>query len=196
MAIVRWNPQRDLMQMREEMDRLFNQFLRRGEGEEATLAQGLWAPPVDIYYEPFIQRVSQDVMIILQNGGERAAVRRAVRMQVIAVLGEGEVTAVSVQQIAYAAMRGSFQAAEQTGVPIEIVGEEASAGVLEGVKEKGGKATSYLQEAIQGAMAAVEESVAKLKAIASEVAEKSRKALQSLIERLKGSPQGIGGRVR
>jgi HSP20 family protein len=49
MAIVRWNPQRDLMQMREEMDRLFNQFLRRGEGEEATLAQGLWAPPVDIY---------------------------------------------------------------------------------------------------------------------------------------------------
>jgi len=49
MAIVRWNPQRDLMQMREEMDRMFNQFLRRGEGEEATLAQGLWAPPVDIY---------------------------------------------------------------------------------------------------------------------------------------------------
>jgi HSP20 family protein len=49
MAIVRWNPQQDLMQMREEMDRLFNQFLRRGEGEEATLAQGLWAPPVDIY---------------------------------------------------------------------------------------------------------------------------------------------------
>jgi HSP20 family protein len=49
MAIVRWNPARDLMQMREEMDRLFNQFLRRGDGEEATWAQGLWAPPVDIY---------------------------------------------------------------------------------------------------------------------------------------------------
>jgi HSP20 family protein len=37
------------MQMREEMDRLFSQFVRRGEGEEATWAQGLWAPPVDIY---------------------------------------------------------------------------------------------------------------------------------------------------
>ena len=49
MAIVRWNPTRDLMQMREEMDRLFGQFLRRGEGEEATWGQGLWAPPVDIY---------------------------------------------------------------------------------------------------------------------------------------------------
>jgi HSP20 family protein len=37
------------MQMREEMDRVFNQFLRRGDGEEATWGQGVWAPPVDIY---------------------------------------------------------------------------------------------------------------------------------------------------
>jgi HSP20 family protein len=49
MAIVRWNPTRDLMQMREEMDRLFTQFFRRGDGEEATWTQGVWAPPVDIY---------------------------------------------------------------------------------------------------------------------------------------------------
>ena len=49
MAIVRWNPTRDLMQMREEMDRLFTQFFRRGDGEEATWGQGVWAPPVDIY---------------------------------------------------------------------------------------------------------------------------------------------------
>jgi len=49
MAMVRGNPARDLMQMREEMDRLFSQFVRRGEGEEATWAQGLWAPAVDIY---------------------------------------------------------------------------------------------------------------------------------------------------
>jgi HSP20 family protein len=49
MAIVRWNPTRDLTQMREEMDRLVGQFLRRGEGEEATWGQGMWAPPVDIY---------------------------------------------------------------------------------------------------------------------------------------------------
>jgi hypothetical protein len=139
-------------------------------------------------YEPLIQRVSHDVVVILQNGGERAAVRRAVRMQVIAALGEGEVTAVSVQQIAYAAMLGSFQAAEESGLPIEVVGE--------GVKERGDKATSYLQEAIQGVVAAVEESASTLKEKVSEVAEKSRKALQSLIERLKGAPQGIGGGAR
>jgi HSP20 family protein len=49
MALVRWNPRRDLMQMREEMDRMFNQFVRRGDGEEGTWGQGTWAPPVDIY---------------------------------------------------------------------------------------------------------------------------------------------------
>jgi HSP20 family protein len=37
------------MQMREEMDRVFNQFLRRGDGEAATWERGAWAPPVDIY---------------------------------------------------------------------------------------------------------------------------------------------------
>jgi hypothetical protein len=111
-------------------------------------------------------------------------------------LGEVEVTAVTVQQIAYAAMRGSFQAAEQTGAPIEIVGEEASAGVLEAVKEKDGKATSHVQGAIRGAIEAVEEYAATLREKASEVAEKSRKALQSLIERLKTSPQSSAGGSR
>jgi hypothetical protein len=147
-------------------------------------------------YEPLVEQVSQDVVLILQQGGERGAVRRAVRMQVMSALGDVEVTAVSVEQIAYAAMRGSFQAAEQTDLPIEIVGEEASAGILEAVKEKGGKGTQHLPEAIQGALAAVEEYAAKLKEKASEVAEKSRKALQSLIERLKISPQSSGGGVR
>jgi len=49
MAIVRWNPARDLMTMRDDMDRLFSQLLGRGEGEEPSLGRGNWAPPVDIY---------------------------------------------------------------------------------------------------------------------------------------------------
>jgi hypothetical protein len=114
-------------------------------------------------------------------------------MQVIHALGQVEVTAVRVQQIAYAAIRGSFQAAEHTGVPIEIVGEEASAGVLEAVKEKSGTAMSHTQGAIHGALEAVEEYAAALKEKASEVTERSRKALQSLIERLKTSLQRSGG---
>jgi HSP20 family protein len=49
MALVRWNPMGDLMQMREEMDRLFNQFTKRGDGEESAWIRGVWAPSVDIY---------------------------------------------------------------------------------------------------------------------------------------------------
>src|SRR5262245_21748545 len=49
MALVRWNPGRDMMPMREEMDRLFHQFFGRGGGEEGSWGQGSWAPPVDIY---------------------------------------------------------------------------------------------------------------------------------------------------
>jgi HSP20 family protein len=37
------------MQMREKMDRLFSQFLRRGDGEEVSWGQGHWAPPVVSY---------------------------------------------------------------------------------------------------------------------------------------------------
>jgi HSP20 family protein len=49
MALARWNPAQDLMPMREEIDRLFNQFLRKGDGEEGAWMRGTWAPPVDIY---------------------------------------------------------------------------------------------------------------------------------------------------
>jgi HSP20 family protein len=49
MALVQWNPARDFMRMREEMNRLFNQFFREGDGEEATWLTGGWAPPVDIH---------------------------------------------------------------------------------------------------------------------------------------------------
>jgi HSP20 family protein len=37
------------MRMREEMDRVFREFLRPGDGEEGTWMRGNWAPPVDIY---------------------------------------------------------------------------------------------------------------------------------------------------
>lgn len=44
MALVRWSPARNLLQMREEMDRLFNQFFGRGgNGEEQTWGQSIWA---------------------------------------------------------------------------------------------------------------------------------------------------------
>jgi HSP20 family protein len=53
MAIVRWEPFRDLAGLQERMNRLFEESLRtRGTGsgqEEDWALGGSWAPPVDIY---------------------------------------------------------------------------------------------------------------------------------------------------
>jgi HSP20 family protein len=48
MAIVRWEPFRDLLATQKEVDRLFREFFSPafGEGELSTRT---WAPPVDIY---------------------------------------------------------------------------------------------------------------------------------------------------
>ncbi len=50
MALARWTPARDIMSVRDEMNRLFNEFFGRGGGaEEGTWFSGAWSPPVDIY---------------------------------------------------------------------------------------------------------------------------------------------------
>src|ERR671922_611307 len=49
MAITRWTPMRNLMSFQDEMNRMFDQFARGGNGEEAGWGVRTWAPPVDIY---------------------------------------------------------------------------------------------------------------------------------------------------
>jgi HSP20 family protein len=49
MALARWTPARDIPSIRDEMNRLVNEFLGRGAGEEGTWSSGAWMPPVDIY---------------------------------------------------------------------------------------------------------------------------------------------------
>ncbi len=47
MAIVRYNPFRELRTMQEQMNRLLDLAWNKEAGEE--LAEGIWQPPVDIY---------------------------------------------------------------------------------------------------------------------------------------------------
>ena len=49
MAIARWNPYRDMMTVRDEMNRVFNEFFGHGGQDEGTWYAGAWSPPVDIY---------------------------------------------------------------------------------------------------------------------------------------------------
>ena len=49
MALVRWEPFRDLVSLQDRMNRLFEDSLSRNKVFEESLATGIWSPPVDIY---------------------------------------------------------------------------------------------------------------------------------------------------
>lgn len=49
MAIVRWEPFRDLLSLQERMNRLFDESYRSRTGEDDWALGGSWAPAVDIY---------------------------------------------------------------------------------------------------------------------------------------------------
>ncbi|HWP46168.1 MAG TPA: Hsp20/alpha crystallin family protein [Candidatus Limnocylindrales bacterium] len=48
MAILRWDPFRDLSIIQERMNKLFEESIARSRGEEGT-SLAAWVPPVDIY---------------------------------------------------------------------------------------------------------------------------------------------------
>lgn len=49
MAIVKWDPFRDMITLRDRMDRLFEDSLNRFRGGEEDLTHSTWSPAVDIY---------------------------------------------------------------------------------------------------------------------------------------------------
>jgi len=49
MALIRWDPFRDLLTLQDRMDRLFEESLSRNRVFEQSLASGVWSPAVDIY---------------------------------------------------------------------------------------------------------------------------------------------------
>lgn len=49
MAIMRWDPFKEMEALRERMDRLFEDFFGRTRALEETLRERGWLPPVDIY---------------------------------------------------------------------------------------------------------------------------------------------------
>lgn len=51
MAVVKWDPFRDLISIQDRMNTLFEQTLSRSRAEEA-IAPAAWAPAVDIYETP------------------------------------------------------------------------------------------------------------------------------------------------
>jgi HSP20 family protein len=51
MALIRWDPLREMSSLQERMNRLFGDIRGRG-GAEEEITQGAWVPPIDIYETP------------------------------------------------------------------------------------------------------------------------------------------------
>ena len=51
MAVVKWDPLRDLLSIQDRMNKLFEQTLSRSRAEEG-IAPSTWTPAVDIYETP------------------------------------------------------------------------------------------------------------------------------------------------
>ena len=49
MALARWTPYRDMMSVRDEMNRVLNEVFGRNTNDESSWFSGAWTPPVDIY---------------------------------------------------------------------------------------------------------------------------------------------------
>lgn len=49
MALLRWDPFREMASLQERMNRIFSDFRARSPLGEEEITQGAWAPPVDIY---------------------------------------------------------------------------------------------------------------------------------------------------
>lgn len=53
MAIQRWDPLRDLVQLRDTMNRMFSDALARSSGGDADrTGNAAWTPPLDLFEEP------------------------------------------------------------------------------------------------------------------------------------------------
>lgn len=52
MAVVKWDPFRDMITLRDRMDRLFEDSLNRFRGGDSDMTQSTWSPAVDIYETP------------------------------------------------------------------------------------------------------------------------------------------------
>ena len=49
MALIRWDPFREISSLQDRMNRLFSEVARRSPVAEEEMVQGAWVPPVDIF---------------------------------------------------------------------------------------------------------------------------------------------------
>jgi len=130
MAIVRWDPFRDLMSLQDEVNRLFRHSFFRGPGESADLAEATaeWAPSVDVY-----EREGKLFVEAELPGLEASDIDISLEDSVLTVKGERKFTD-EVKEENYHRMERAYGYFERrVGLPRKVDEENIHATVTDGV---------------------------------------------------------------
>jgi HSP20 family protein len=129
MAVVKWDPLRDLLSIQDRMNRLFEQTLSRSRTEDGISAS-TWTPAVDIYETPETIVMKADL-----PGLTRADIEIEIRDNALTIKGERRF-AKDVQQENYLRIErasGAFQ--RSFTLPTSVRQEEIRASFRDGVLE-------------------------------------------------------------
>ena len=129
MAVVKWDPFRDLLSIQDRMNKLFEQSLSRSRTEEG-IAASTWTPAVDIYETP-----ETVVMKAELPGLSRDDIEIQIRDNTLTLKGERRF-AKDVQQENYLRIERAYGAFQRSfTMPATIQRENIRAVFLDGVLE-------------------------------------------------------------
>jgi len=129
MAVVKWDPFRDLLSIQDRMNKLFEQSLSRSRTEEG-IAASTWTPAVDIYETP-----ETVVMKAELPGLSRDDIEIQIRDNTLTLKGERRF-AKDVQQENYLRIERAYGAFQRSfTLPATIQRENIRAVFLDGVLE-------------------------------------------------------------
>jgi len=129
MAVVKWDPLRDLLSIQDRMNRLFEQTLSRSRTEEGISAS-TWAPAVDIYETPETIVMKADL-----PGLTREDVEIEIRDDTLTIRGERRF-AKDVQQENYLRIERAYGAFQRSfTLPTNVRQEQIRASFRDGVLE-------------------------------------------------------------
>ncbi len=129
MAVVKWDPLRDLLSIQDRMNRLFEQTLSRSRAEERITAS-TWSPAVDIYETPETIITKADL-----PGLSREDIEIQIRDNTLSLRGERRF-AKDVQQENYLRIERAYGAFQRNfTLPATIQQDEIRATFRDGVLE-------------------------------------------------------------
>ncbi len=129
MAVVKWDPLRDLLSIQDRMNRLFEQTLSRSRAEERITAS-TWSPAVDIYETPETIIMKADL-----PGLSREDIEIQIRDNTLSLRGERRF-AKDVQQENYLRIERAYGAFQRNfTLPATIQQDEIRATFRDGVLE-------------------------------------------------------------